>query len=253
MKSTSLISAAVLCGILIVGCKPDPHEPRVRQAAREKDAFLARLFQERGATYPPRQLLLRAFKHEKLLEVWAESIEPAAKTRRDFVLIKKYPVCKASGRPGPKRREGDGQTPEGFYFIDRYNYNSKFFLSLGLNYPNASDRFFADPQRPGSDIFIHGSCWSAGCLAMTDDGIKEIFWLALQANRNGQARIPVQIFPFDFRRAAPADFIKTHGLATELLPFWLNLKEGFDFFERHRRPARVDVSEKGRFVFAADS
>ena len=54
-----------------------------------------------------------------------------------------------SGTTGPKRAEGDYQVPEGFYYINEFNPNSKYHLSLGLNYPNASDKILSDSIDPG--------------------------------------------------------------------------------------------------------
>ena len=89
---------------------------------------------------------------------------------------------------GDKQFEGDGRTPEGRYYIDRRNPNSSFYLSIGINYPNARDR--AEARRlgkpPGGDIFIHGQPnknplkkrgpdWTAGCIAVTNREMREIY------------------------------------------------------------------------------
>jgi len=127
-------------------------------------------------------LLLRAFKREAELEIWG-------KNKRDetFQLLVTYPICASSGTLGPKRREGDRQVPEGVYYIDRFNPRSQYHLSLGLNYPNASDVIRGDPMAPGSDIFIHGKCVTIGCLPMTDPVIEEIYQLAELARAPGRS------------------------------------------------------------------
>ena len=209
--------------------------------------MLAELFRERGLSYPPRELFLRAFKAEGELEVWARN--PGA-TR--FRLVKVYPVCRQSGVLGPKRREGDLQVPEGLYSIDRYNPRSRFYLSLGLDYPNDSDRILGDPDSPGSDIFIHGDCASVGCLAMGDDAIMEIYWLALQARDSGSGGDPanaerrhrVHMFPYRFGRAQgppPGDFAAFRTL-------WEPLRAAHDFFEKNGFPPSYTVSSDGRYV-----
>src|SRR5262249_39977186 len=111
--------------------------PRVRAAAEAKDATLRLLFQQKGLAYPPRNLLLRAFKKEAQLELWAGSDE-----RSSLTLVKTYAICATSGHPGPKRRFGDEQVPEGFYELDWFNPQSNFYLSMHINYPNTSDRIF---------------------------------------------------------------------------------------------------------------
>ena len=136
-----------------------------------------------------------------------------------YTLIRIYKVAAASGELGPKRKEGDQQVPEGFYVIDRFNPQSAYHLSLGLNYPNASDKILSDKQKPGSDIFIHGNEVSIGCLAMTDDKIKEIYLLALDAKPNGP--IPVHIFPARLSELKLKALAKTY--APVRVEFWRSL------------------------------
>ncbi|WP_102106595.1 L,D-transpeptidase family protein [Oceaniglobus roseus] len=90
---------------------------------------------------------------------------------------------------GHKEFEGDGKTPEGVYFIDRRNPDSKYHLSLGISYPNEADVAYALSQgkKPGGDIFIHGQGplyanmknrrpdWTWGCISVSDDEIEEIY------------------------------------------------------------------------------
>lgn len=93
---------------------------------------------------------------------------------------------------GTKSRQGDGRTPEGIYRIDRVNPQSRFHLSLGIDYPQAHHRQAARKAgvSPGGDIMIHGQPnqipagyrvkgdWTEGCIAVTDDEIEEIYVLA---------------------------------------------------------------------------
>jgi murein L,D-transpeptidase YafK len=100
-----------------------------------------------------------------------------------------------SGAMGPKRMEGDYQVPEGFYYINEFNPNSLYHLSLGLNYPNASDRILSDSSRPGNNIYIHGNCVSTGCIPISDVPIEELYYIASNVKAQGQDFIPVHVFP----------------------------------------------------------
>src|SRR5262249_47740657 len=135
------------------------------------------------------QLLLRAFKKERRLEMWA-----AARAGEALTHVTTYEICKASGELGPNRQEGDGQTPEGVYTLDQYNPASHFYPAVRVSYPNASDRILGDKRHPGNEIMIHGRCVSIGCLAMSDERIQEI-WLASASLRNAGGVVHVHIFP----------------------------------------------------------
>lgn len=226
--------------------------PRVREAIELKEEKIRRMFRESGVAYPPKAIYLRAFKAsgaielaagEAKLELWANDASTGP-----FRLVREYRVCYHSGGRGPKRRAGDGQVPEGFYHIDRFNPRSQFHLSLGLDYPNASDRLLGAKGRLGGDIFIHGSCVSIGCLAMTDDKIRELYIAAAAARDNGQRRIPVHVFPMPMTPARMKD-LESEGRRTGLWEFWRNLKEGYDLFERTRVPPEFRVDESGRYLF----
>ncbi|NLF25085.1 MAG: hypothetical protein GX589_05435 [Deltaproteobacteria bacterium] len=172
--------------------------PRVQKAYHEKEAAMQHLFQQRNIPYPPRRIFLRAFKEEQQLEVW---IQP--KRNHRFELLKTYPICRLSGVLGPKRRRGDLQVPEGFYYINRFNPVSRFHLSLGINYPNKSDKILGAYGDLGGDIFLHGGCVTTGCLPVTDEYIKEIYILGVEAKQAGQKRIPVHIFPIRLKDQQP--------------------------------------------------
>ena len=217
---------------------------RVRLAAAHKEPVLKRLFAERKLNYPPARILIRVFKRERILEVWGA--EPGA---RIFFLVKEYQVCATSGGPGPKRRVGDGQVPEGFYNINRFNPVSNFHLSLGLDYPNRSDRILGTRANQGGDIFIHGGCVTIGCVPITDEGIDELYVLAVEAKSAGQTFIPVHIFPARMSDAAMVRLRQDHAASKDLVDFWKNLKEGYDNFERTRMLYSVKVDRLGRYNF----
>lgn len=163
-------------------------------AARER---LAAPFHDAGVDYPPSSVVLIGLKRERRLELWAG--EPLRH-------VTDYPILGASGTPGPKLREGDGQVPEGLYRIECLNPNSLFHLSLRLDYPNAFDRVKAkiDGRRdPGSDIMIHGGTASVGCLAMGDEAAEDLFVLAADT---GIEKISVILSPLDMRvHGVPAE------------------------------------------------
>ena len=144
-----------------------------------------------GVHYPPRHLVLIAWKEERRLELYAGD------SKEDLHLIQTYPILAASGQAGPKLREGDLQVPEGFYRIELLNPNSLFHLSLRVNYPSPEDILRAQEEKRdtatlGRDIMIHGNSVSTGCLAIGDPAIEELFLLAA---RTGLDRIELLIAP----------------------------------------------------------
>lgn len=171
---------------------------RLEQFAAGVAKRLGPVFTSAGMTYPPAGIALLAFKDSRSLELYARSAEARWK------FIKSYPVLAASGRPGPKLAEGDRQVPEGFYQVQSLNPNSRFHLSLRLDYPNAFDRRAAELDgrtHLGGDIMIHGSAVSIGCLAMGDAAAEDLFVLSALA----RSPVRVLIAPTDFRRKARFD------------------------------------------------
>jgi hypothetical protein len=156
-------------------------------------------FEAAGVMYPPARLALIGLKTERVLQVYA------ADERGEFRFIKSYRIIAASGRVGPKLREGDGQVPEGVYRIESLNPNSLYHLALRVNYPNEFDRQQARAEKRtnlGGDIMIHGGSGSSGCLAMGDEAAEDLFVLAALT---GLSNVAVVIAPVDFRaRELPA-------------------------------------------------
>lgn len=184
-------------------------------------------------------IFVRIFKEESELEVW--------KARDDgrFYHFKTYPICNWSGELGPKLKQGDKQAPEGFYTIKKYqmNPNSSFHVSFNLGYPNAYDKAH---RRTGNFLMVHGKCRSAGCYAMTDALIEEIYALAREAFRGGQEQFQVHAFPFRMTDANMARHRKNKWYR-----FWKTLKKGYDHFELHRIPPNVEVCESRYMVNVA--
>ena len=188
---------------------------------------------------PPQQVYLRAFKHERVLEVWT-----SAKAGQAYVLAKSYVFTAASGTLGPKRREGDKQVPEGFYVVDRFNPHSKYHLSLGLNYPNESDRKRSDPAKPGGDIFIHGKAVSIGCIAIGDAAIEEVYALCKSAVKASGRKVRVDIFPF---KMTNRNMDRWKGEFPQHESSWKELAPGYAGFERSKMPVKFTVDRTGSY------
>lgn len=217
---------------------------RVSQAWMRYNDTLSRIFKKQGVAFPPYEIYLRSFKSNNEMELWARGSDTA-----EYKLVKTYRVCALSGILGPKRFEGDRQVPEGFYFIDDFNPKSDFYLSLLLNYPNYSDMVLGDKKKPGGDIYIHGGCVTVGCLPLTDDIIQELYVLCLSAKLNGQNYIPVHIFPTRFDRQGLNFLGRSYSTDIDKQKFWVNLKAGYDYFEKNHKLLPVMYTTDGRYVF----
>ena len=214
--------------------------PRVKTAYTEKEIAVKDYFSEKGLNYEGFHLFLRAFKKEQKLEVW---VLEAGKD--EYSLLHEYDFCAVSGTLGPKRKEGDYQIPEGIYSINHFNPLSKFYLSLGINYPNASDKILSDPASPGGDIYIHGNCVTIGCIPLTDEKIKELYIMAVEAKNNGQNKIPVHIFPARLSITELTSLKATFPAKT--IAFWENLKLIYDDFEKSKKIKPIRVNAKGEY------
>lgn len=214
---------------------------RVENAFTEKRSVIDSILNKNSLSEASLNIFIRILKSEEIVEVWGKD-----NTHQEYLLLNSYSVCSSSGNPGPKRQQGDGQVPEGFYFIDRFNPTSSFHLSLGLNYPNSSDRVLGEKGKLGGDIFIHGSCVTIGCVPITDDKIKELYALAVISRNNGQKNIPVHIFPCRMNSQKYTEYLKEYpNHAT----FWNNLKTGFDHFETSKHLPVVIVDKAGLYQF----
>lgn len=218
---------------------------RVSQAFSNREDSLKKQVAAKKLVWPLKNIYIRSFKYNSELEVWARNSKTDS-----FSFFKKYKICALAGTMGPKRMEGDYQVPEGFYYINDFNANSIYHLSLGLNYPNPADKLLSDAMRPGGDIYIHGSCVTVGCIPIMDAQIEELYVLSTYAKAAGQEFIPVHIFPAKYREKASAAYLdKFIETEPNLKDFENNLKKMYDFFEDNRRLPVVAVSEKGKYVF----
>jgi len=205
---------------------------RVRTAFAEKETLINARLQELDLNTNSLKVFIRAFKKENRLEVWVSNTTT-------YKLYKSYDFCSTSGSLGPKRQQGDGQIPEGLYYIDRFNPSSNFYLSLGINYPNASDKIRANGQA-GGDIFIHGNCVTIGCIPITDDKIKEVYALCVLAKEAGQVQIPVHIFPF----VQSIENMEKYNKDSHYT-FWQELLPFYSFFENKYEMAPFSIDARG--------
>jgi murein L,D-transpeptidase YafK len=219
-------------------------QSRVKTAFDEKEIVVKQYFSEKKLSFNKFQLFLRGFKKEQVLEVWVKE-----KGKEEFVLLHTYEFCTTSGTLGPKRKEGDLQIPEGVYYINHFNPQSNFYLSLGLNYPNASDKILSHATKPGGSIYIHGNCVTIGCIPITDDKIKELYVLAVESRNNGQEKIPVHVFPTKLDDGAVEKLIAEHSPDEKIQSFWKNLKPIYLDFEFTKKLRTVKVNNKGEYYF----
>ena len=206
-----------------------PHSTRAQEAADrvrpllEKD--LALLGLHLGSA-----VFLRAFKEDRLLELWVHE-----DSTQKFTRFRTYNIAALSGNLGPKIAEGDGQVPEGFYSVtrDALHPGSSFHLAFNIGFPNAFDR---EHGRTGSFIMIHGNAVSTGCLAMTDEKIEEIYTLCEAALNGGQLAFSVEIYPF-----RPTAIRLVRESMSPWFDFWTQLSHGYQSFENSHLPAQPRV------------
>ncbi len=232
-----VLAAAFAAGLTPVTCLGESSNPLPAKATKELPReLLSLLRQKKMPKYSP--IVVRVFKEEAELEVWKQD------TTGRFQILKTYPICRWSGDLGPKLQEGDRQAPEGFYAItpELMNPNSNYYLSINVGYPNSFDKA---NKRNGSLLMIHGDCLSAGCYAMTDEQISEIYSLARDSFLGGRPSFQVQAYPF---RLTPANLARHRNSPS--LAFWKMLKIGNDHFETTHLEPKVDVCNR-LYVFDA--
>ena len=240
-----VLTAAFTAALTPVTCLGEDSNPPPVKAAPKLPAkatkklppeLLALLQQKKMPVHSP--ILVRVFKEEAELEVWKQD------TTGRFQILKTYPICRWSGDLGPKLWEGDGQTPEGFYRVTPalMNPHSNYYLAINIGFPNGFDKA---NRRDGSLLMIHGDCRSAGCYAMTDEQIGEIYALARDSFLGSQPSFQVQTYPF---RLTPANLARHRNNPN--LAFWKMLKVGNDHFEATHLEPKVDVCNRA-YVFDA--
>jgi murein L,D-transpeptidase YafK len=218
--------------------------PRPSEALARKEDTLQKQFEAKKLAWPAKYIYIRSFKYDSQLEVWVKN-----EVKDAFQLFKTYKVCALAGTLGPKRMEGDFQVPEGFYYVNEFNPKSTYYLSLGINYPNVSDRILSDSLKPGGDIYIHGSCVTVGCIPITDGQIDELYILAAHAKDAGQDFIPVHIFPIRYNVKRSTNYLE--ALTKDdpsLKQFETRLEDAFNYFEKYRQLPVVMTNVKGEYV-----
>ena len=184
-------------------------------------------------------MLLRVFKLEREVEVWVQPED-----QQTFVLFRIFPICFYSGKLGPKVKEGDMQSPEGFYFVGpaQMRAKSQYHRAIDFAFPNDYD---AAQGYTGTELLIHGNCVSSGCYAMTDPFVEQLFELGSATAATAAQGFWIHAFPFHMTAEALAGQQDSPWLG-----FWEQLKAGYDAFETSRVPPHIRV-EGGRYVVAA--
>jgi len=228
----ALPALAVACALS--ACAKIEVAPHLRPLSKDTMMLLGKKGMDAQAP-----IFIRIFKEESELEVWKQRDDAR------FYHFKTYPICNWSGDLGPKVRHGDKQAPEGFYTVTREQMNpdSKFHLAMNLGYPNAYDKAH---RRTGEFLMIHGQCRSAGCYAMTDALIEEIYAIARESFLGGHDTFPVHAFPFRM-----SDENMARHASHEAYPFWRTLKEGYEYFELTRQLPTVAVCSRRYMVNVA--
>jgi murein L,D-transpeptidase YafK len=208
--------------------------PSMRSALEVQREPIAARLQKRGFALG-QPVLIRIFKEESQLEIWVKRDEV-------FEHFQTHDICKWSGALGPKLKEGDGQSPEGFYFASANQLlpTSKYHRAINTGYPNAFDQSLG---RTGSVLMIHGSCVSIGCYAMTDPVIYDIYNIVEAAINQSGAPVPIHLFPF---RMTPENLARNAN--SPWSAFWNNLAEGDQIFARTKLPPKTFACA-GRYRF----
>ncbi|MEM7471140.1 MAG: murein L,D-transpeptidase family protein [Pseudomonadota bacterium] len=198
-----------------------------------QSAFLTPKLEEKGLTFGA-PAYIRIFKEEAELELWLQQ-------GNEYALWRTYPICNFSGDLGPKLKQGDRQSPEGFYKVGLAALNpySSYHLSFNLGFPNPYDRA---KSRTGSYLMVHGDCRSVGCYAMTDPAIEQIYVLVEAALRNGQDAVPVHAFPF---RMTPERLARERD--HKWYSFWQELQPAYQAFEQDPQPPQIALRQ-GRYL-----
>jgi len=230
---------------------------------------------DKGIVYPPEAVLLRVFKRERELEIWAKNRDHKA-----MQLLHRSPLCAMDFSPGPKLVQGDSKTPEGFYspsfmyesanwwmWIDLAQVSAPGVVGKGsafrmcIDYPNALDRErsrAAHHKDPGGAICVHGNCVSIGCASLENRDFLPVYALARHHDARTFGRLQLHLFPFRFGEVAAAEraalavqYVHHAAFAsTALLRFWANLEQGYDVFNTSANPLVVRM-EAGGYVFSA--
>ena len=246
IRERHLLELGVARAADVVGPKDRVAAARARRGAVVQAAVAAA-----GLQWPPKEVFVRAVKRNVdggpgVVEVWAGD-----GTAAPLALVLSHPICRLSGKSGPKTREGDLQVPEGYYSISALNPNSSYHLSLRVDYPNASDRVrnrrrSADAPL-GGDIMVHGSCVTIGCIPIEDEPIEEVYLLVAEVFGR-QRRVPIHIFPQPMTAPVVAALLARTDVDDDTKALWRELQQGWALFEQHHRVPHVEVAADGHYI-----
>lgn len=236
LRRRTVVRSLAALGTLAVAPPIRAEIPRVAGLRKTVVPRLRRRYDDVGLSYPPARVFLRAFKHERELELWASDRKGDAMT-----LVRTIPICAISGVLGPKRRQGDLQIPEGCYTIHRYNGWSAYHLALRVDYPNASDRVRGHRGNLGGAIMVHGDCVTIGCIPIEDEPIEEVFFSCLDARTGTGVRPAIHIFPTRMDDAG-MERLRAHASGDpDLLAFWEELRPIYAAFEEDARVPAFEI------------
>lgn len=217
--------------------------------------------------YPPKCVVFRNFKLESEFEIWGGN------TDKDLKLIKTFEVCAADFQPGPKLKQGDYKTPEGFYELrtlldsriswmwinlddeqldDRGAVGEGSSFKLFMPYPNSYDRKrtrdnLGKGVSTGGEICLHGNCASAGCISFRNNLYSAVYLFAQHHNNSKYGNPTIHSFPFRFTERTKKYYAdKAEGMNTEnALNFWADLEKGYTKFNENPKRLRWSVTESG--------
>jgi murein L,D-transpeptidase YafK len=237
LKTGARVAAVIAIGGSLAACTSMGLDSVKKDPPKLSSKMMAQMSAK--SMRPESPVLVRIFKQESELEVW--KIDKTG----NYALLKTYPMCRWSGKLGPKMKTGDRQAPEGFYHVSAgmLNPNSQYYVSFNLGYPN---RLESALGYTGEALMVHGACSSSGCYAMTDAQVGEIYAIVARALQGGQDRFQVQAYPF---RMTARNMVAHRNDPN--MPFWKTLKEGYDYFEVTRRQPKVSVCGR-RYVFNSE-
>ena len=236
-----LFSFFILCGLNNYASFLDEQlqYTRVNAAYKEKKPIIAEKLQSMDLSLKNVKVMIKAYKYEQNVKIYVQS-----KSEKVWRVYKEFPFNCTSGELGPKRQEGDYQIPEGYYKVNHFNPYSNFHLSLGVSYPNKADKIKSPHKNKGGAIYMHGGCATIGCIPIEDEPIKEVYILSVLAKNNGQSKVPIHIFPFEYTQEKFDSAIK---LYPEHENFWTNIYEIEKKFEESKVAPKVGINSSGEY------
>lgn len=223
---------------LLLAASPKTYIPDSKRASDIRDKVWPKLQNDLKAAglRDNQPIFIRILKSPGILELWVLS-------GKQYKLFRNYPICSASGGLGTKTTRGDYRCPEGYYTLTPTQLNpaSNYHLAINVGYPNQLEQRLG---YTGDGVMIHGNCVSAGCYAMTDPKIEEIYTMVYEAFLHGQKSIELNIFPFNLTSENLDKYSEWPAVS-----YWKSLKLGYDIFEQTHVPPVVGVENK-RYVFA---